>query len=315
MAEEEENHPHPHPHPLACHAVRALRTALRVLPRGFATFHDDSLLRLDGGGWEDEGAEPAVLRAYAHPPGAPATLAEVLRRERLAAAVCHAALLYHGHPYGGYVREMASGKPFRDVDICFDNACSISRFKANLVTLLHRILGHARHAFELMLIDKNKTPMPRRQRDLRRYAFTVHRHLLRWGDTSVHLDLTHLRNFRHCHRVPATLGSRLQWTPAEGITFMQCSEGTPLEEMSASVDVEEVCRLLAAGKDIPCFLACAQWREMDECMHDATQKYYDNKHRQLTQRGYTLLRPRGMALAAWRRLVHRWSSDSDSDLD
>lgn len=304
---------------LACHAMRSLRRALRVLPRGFATFHDESLLRLGAGGWDAEGAEPDVLRAYACPPGAPATLAGVLRREKLAMAACHAALLYDGHPYGGYVREMASGKAFNDIDICFDNTSSICRFKASLVTVLHRILGHAKHMFEFALLEKSSTPMPRRRRGLQRYTFTVHRHTLRWEGTVIHLDLTHLRHFRHCHRVPATLGSRLQWTPT-GITFMQCSEGTPLEEMSASVDVEELCRLLAAGKDIPCFPECMQWNDMQDEMLDATQRYYDTKHRQLGQRGYTMLMPRGVTLDAWRQLMHRsndhWaSSDHDSVSD
>ena len=301
-------------HSLACHAMRSLRRALRVLPRGFATFHDGAL-QLGGGGWDAEGAEPAVLRASRTRPArpAPATLGGVLRREKLAMAACHAALLYDGHPYGGYVRDLASGMPFEDVDICFDNAFSIRRFKDNLVTLLHRILGHAKHVFELLLVDKSRTPMPRRRRDMLAYTFTVHRHLLRWEGTVVRLDLTHLRHFEHCHRVPATLGSRLQWTPTEGITFMHCNAS---EDMRGSVDVEELCRLLAAGKDIPCFPACEQWSEMKEGTLDATQRYYDTKHRQLTQRGYTMLMPRGVALAGWRQLMRRSNDNWDrSDHD
>ena len=74
-------------HSLACHAMRSLRRALRVLPRGFATFHDGAL-QLAGGGWDAEGASPpcCARTRTRGAPGAPATLGGVLRREKLAMA-------------------------------------------------------------------------------------------------------------------------------------------------------------------------------------------------------------------------------------
>ena len=204
------------------------------------------------------------------------------------------------------MRDLASGMPFEDVDICFDNF-SIRRFKDNLVTLLHWILGHAKHVFELLLVDKRERPCPAGG-GYAAYTFAVHRHLRGRARSSAWTT--------HCGPSTATAchaGVPPAWTPTVGITFMHCNAS---EDMRGSVDVEELCRLLAAGKDIPCFPACEQWSEMKEGTLDATQRYYDTKHRQLTQRGYTMLMPRGVALAGWRQLMRRSNDNWDrSDHD
>ena len=283
---------------LACQVVRNIRTTLRDLPRGFATFQDPAL---EGDRWQD--LEPAALAGYGGDPGGNATVRDVLRREKLAMAVCHAAHLYDGRPYGGYVREMHSGKPFRDVDICFETCHNIALFKHHLVCLLHRLLGDAKHAFELLMVTQKNDTMPLRRRPAQRaYTFTVHRHSIAWQGVEVRLDLTHMRHFRHCDRVPATMGSRLQWLPRGGGVTLMVHVGTH-GRGSDCIDVGEICALLGAGKDIPCFPTHQEWAELhgDE-PRNQMQKYYDRKHRQLQQRGYVFLTSRGIALARWRRV-------------
>ena len=307
------------PPSLACQVMRSIRCTLRDLPKGFATFQDPAL-EVEGSRWQD--LELFSLEGYAGVPGGHAAVRDVLRREKLAMAVCHIAHIYDGRPYGGFVREMHSGKPFRDVDICFDTCRNISSFKHHLVCLLHRLLGDARHAFELLLVAKIHNSMPRQERSTRAYTFTVHRHALTWRNVEVGLDLTHMRHFRHCARVPATLGSRLQWRPRGGVTLM-VHVGTQWREDDC-IDVEEVLTLLGVGKDIPCFPTHQEWSELKHADgRDQMQRYYDQKHRQLKKRGYVFLPARGVTLARWRKaqqehlsiinLISESDSESDSD--
>ena len=292
--------------------MRNIRGTLRDLPRGFATFQDPAL---EGDRWRD--LEPAALAGYAGVPGGAAAVGDVLRREKLAMAVCHVAHMYDGRPYGGFVREMHSGKPFRDVDICFDTCHNISCFKHHLVCLLHRLLGDAKHAFELLMMTQKNEAMPHRERARRAYTFTVHRHALTWRDVEVLLDLTHMRHFRHCARVPATLGSRLQWRPRGGGVTLMKQVGTQWR-VDDCIDAQEVCTLLGAGKDIPCFPTPKEWSELKHADgRDQMQSYYDRKHRQLKKRGYVFLPARGVSLARWRQVQQDLStinliSDSES---
>ena len=284
------------PDDLVCHAMQSLRRTLRVLPHGFATFD-----RVEAGACA--GLEAAVLGPYAcRPHGGAADMAEILKREKLAMAVCHAALLLEGRPYGGYVREIHSGKPFKDIDIVFASCYAIQNFKGTLVPLLHRVLHQAMHAFELALVAKLDTPMPPRN-DVA-YAFTVHKHQLTWEGVTLQLDLTHRRNLERCIRTPATLGSGLQWDLRGGITLAH-----PWNEIA---EVSEVCALLSNGKDIPCFPTHEQWSQIDPIARRDTHQYYARKHAQLAKRGYTLLAARGITLDRWWDLA-RATPDSESE--
>ena len=271
---------------LTTHSVRALRQNLFQLPKGFATFHTL-------GAGTRSALEPASIQQYGSPGcKGPITMEHFIHRESLAMAVCHVSRLHHAEPYGGYIREMQSGKPFRDIDICFTNVRDIITFKAQLVSLLSLIFGEAKHKFELSMLSEHNMSMPKMAHRSGEYPFRVHRHTLKWDDVVVHLDLTHQQRMKSCTRIPATLGSSLIWTRL-GIQI------TMDQDLHLTADVAEVCALLAAGKDIPLFPSCQYWTQMEPASLTCTQSYYEIKHQHLQHRGYTLLASRGTTLKAW----------------
>lgn len=189
-----------------------------------------------------------------------------LRRDLLAFLVCHHALLFHGEVFGGFVRDVFTGLPWHDVDLCFPSKEDILSFKRTLCPALQMLVGErAMGAMVLRLV---------RVAQHEGYG-VVHRHVLHWGDTTIPLDLTWLGDRGRFVSFPATIGSSLGWSLQQGLHVRNLPHS---DVGNAVLTVDTIVDTLRSGRDQARFPSHWEWHALRRQYRDRYEQRRNNHH-------------------------------------
>jgi len=239
-------------------------------------------------------------------------------RDILAFAVFHVAVLYDGTVYGGFVREMLSGKHWDDIDIKFASKCAIANFKSRLAPVLRSIFGWSAENLDFCTTD---TQSPRR-----RYNFEFHRHQLRFHEPEteqahlLQVDITTNAAIGRSYMTPCTLGSALLLHDTDSITYNRHPVCAQPGGDQNYVSIAEVRELLARGRDIELWPSLEVWQRANRRaaqqgqapMADQMESYHDRAMKKIRNKGYRVNRSWGVTADQIRRETHE-DSDADSD--
>ena len=246
-------------------AIAALRRQLHVLEGGYPQLQ--RLLR------RSLRVPPLEVQ-----PGSEASLRDLLIRDVLAFAAISVAQLFGGSCFGGFVREMLSGKVRNDIDLCFLSRFHIQHFKQTLCTQLARIFGTNRLSFHLEHTSVHT-----------HYGFTMHRHRLTFTEPqAVHALQMDISVLRRCIRPPATLGSILHITPDNQLA----------KRITHEIPLSCIQDMLVNGQEIEMWPTLHQWQRTPQ--PDRLAVYHSTVRTKMEAKGY-VFRPLSLGLTPTQR--------------